>query len=232
MIRIASIRYLPMGASSLLLQFGTHMDTAVNERVHAAAARIRSAGLPVLELVPAYASLLVRWELPAAGFQNPPDHAWWQHRLHEVLSRPATQISPEPPRTHRIAVRYGGDVGADLEHVARHTGLSVDEVVARHIAPEYQVAMIGFAPGFAYLLGLDARLHVPRRDRPRTRVPAGAVAIGGAQTGIYPSELPGGWQLIGHTDASLFDVNDTQRPCLLAPGDRVRFVVTRGEHQA
>ncbi|WP_240922413.1 5-oxoprolinase subunit PxpB [Oleiagrimonas sp. C23AA] len=224
------ISYEPMSASALLLRFGQRMDATVNAAVHAAAARIRAAShLAIRELVPAYASLLVRWHMPAAGFQAPPRHAWWEAQLRELLRDLDRQAEPSAtPRTHRIQVNYGGEVGADLEQVARHANLSVDEVIARHTAPEYQVAMIGFAPGFAYLLGLDEALHTPRREAPRTRVPAGAVAIGGAQTGVYPSELPGGWQLIGHTDTRLFDPADSERPCLLAPGDRVRFVAKEG----
>ncbi|WIG55610.1 MAG: Allophanate hydrolase 2 subunit 1 [Rhodanobacteraceae bacterium] len=121
-----------------------------------------------------------------------------------------------------IPVCYGGDCGPDIDAIAEHAGLVRDEVIARHAAAEYTVAMLGFAPGFPYLLGLDAALHVPRRATPRTRVPAGSVAIGGAQTGIYPCELPGGWHLIGRTPLALFDPR-RDPPCLLAPGDRVRF---------
>ena len=220
------IRYQPISASALLLRFGERMDPTVNAAVHAAAARIRAARhLVIRELVPAYASLLVRWPMPAAGLRLPPCHAWWQARLSELLHDLDPQAAPSAaPRRHCITVRYGGAVGVDLEHVARHAGLSVEAVIARHTAPEYRVSMIGFAPGFAYLLGLDHALHTPRRPQPRLRVPAGAVAIGGAQTGVYPSELPGGWQLLGHTDARLFDPTDNEHPCLLAPGDRVHFV--------
>jgi allophanate hydrolase subunit 1 len=121
-----------------------------------------------------------------------------------------------------IPVCYGGEHGPDLDAVAAHAGLSRDEVVARHAGAGYTVAMLGFAPGFPYLLGLDPALHVPRRANPRTRVPSGSVAIGGAQTGIYPRELPGGWHLIGRTPRALFDPARNP-PCLLAPGDRVRF---------
>ncbi|WP_457325028.1 5-oxoprolinase subunit PxpB, partial [Roseateles sp. P5_E11] len=106
---------------------------------------------------------------------------------------------------------------------ATHCGLSVDEVVQRHTEAEYIVYFIGFQPGFAYLGGLDASLHTPRRSEPRTAVPAGSVGIGGAQTGIYPLATPGGWQLIGHTALPLFDPK-AEPPTLLAPGDRVRFV--------
>ena len=121
-----------------------------------------------------------------------------------------------------IPVCYDGEFGPDLGEVAEHAKLAQAEVIALHTASEYHVAMLGFAPGFPYLLGLDARLHAPRRASPRTRVPAGSVAIGGAQTGIYPRELPGGWRLIGRTPLTLFDAQ-RDPPALLAPGQRVRF---------
>lgn len=113
--------------------------------------------------------------------------------------------------------------GADLGDVATETGLSVEEVVARHAAGTYIVRFCGFAPGFAYLDGLDARLHVARRGEPRTAVPAGSVAIAGEFTGVYPRPSPGGWRLLGHTDAALWDVT-RDPPALLGPGTPVRFV--------
>ena len=122
-----------------------------------------------------------------------------------------------------IPVAYGGEEGPDLADVAAHCGLSPDEVVRRHGEAEYIVYFIGFQPGFAYLGGLDAALHTPRRAEPRVAVPAGSVGIGGAQTGIYPLATPGGWQLIGRTQLTLFDPK-AEPPTLLAPGDRVRFV--------
>lgn len=144
-------------------------------------------------------------------------------------SRASPLTLPSPPSSVMgereavaIPVCYGGEHGPDLAAVAGHARLAPGEVVRRHTAAEYTVAMLGFAPGFPYLLGLDAALHVPRRADPRTRVPAGSVAIGGAQTGIYPRELPGGWNLIGRTPQVLFDP-ERDPPCLLAPGDRVRF---------
>jgi len=123
-----------------------------------------------------------------------------------------------------IPVHYGGAAGPDLAEVARHTGLAPADVVARHAAGVYTVFFLGFQPGFAYLGGLDAALHTPRRREPRMAVPAGSVGIGGAQTGIYPARAPGGWQLIGRTSLSLFDPARNP-PTLLLPGDRVRFVV-------
>ena len=122
---------------------------------------------------------------------------------------------------------YGGEHGPDLQVVADHAGLSVEEVVRRHAGAEYVVFFIGFQPGFAYLGGLDPTLHTPRRDAPRLEVPAGSVAIGGAQTGIYPAASPGGWQLIGRTASTLFDPARNP-PALLQPGDRVRFTIVEG----
>ncbi len=113
--------------------------------------------------------------------------------------------------------------GPDLESVARHTGLDVQQVVRRHRDCEFVVAFCGFAPGFAYLSGLPAELHVPRLDEPRSRVPAGSVGLAGAFTGVYPRSSPGGWQLIARTDERLWDV-DRESPALLTPGSRVRFV--------
>lgn len=119
-----------------------------------------------------------------------------------------------------IAVTYDG---ADLDDVASHTGLTTDEVVAAHTDTPWTVAFGGFAPGFAYLVGGDERLTVPRRDTPRTNVPAGSVGLAGEFSGVYPRSSPGGWQLIGRTDEVMFDV-DRDPPALLSPGATVRFV--------
>ncbi len=126
-------------------------------------------------------------------------------------------------RTHQIPVVYDG---ADLDEVGATCGLATDEVVRRHTAVTYTVAFLGFSPGFAYLVGLDPALTVPRRATPRTTVPAGSVAIADAHTAIYPQATPGGWQLVGHTDTVLFDAG-ADPPALLAPADRVRLVAAR-----
>ncbi|WP_026204908.1 5-oxoprolinase subunit B family protein [Actinomycetospora chiangmaiensis] len=120
-----------------------------------------------------------------------------------------------------IAVTYDGD---DLDEVARHTGLTADEVVAAHTGQTWTVAFAGFTPGFGYLVGSDDRLHVPRRESSRTRVPAGAVGLAGEFSGVYPRESPGGWQLIGRTDHVLWDL-ERDPPAVLLPGTRVRFRV-------
>ena len=131
-------------------------------------------------------------------------------------------------RVVRVPVCYGGAHGPDLEFVAAHAGLTTDEVVALHSAVAYLVYMLGFTPGFAYLGGMTERIAAPRLDSPRTRIPAGSVGIAGAQTGIYPIESPGGWRLIGRTPLRLFDPR-SERPFLLAAGDRARFVPVSGD---
>jgi inhibitor of KinA len=129
-----------------------------------------------------------------------------------------------------IPVCYGGEFGPDLNQVASHTGLSAAAVIDRHSKAEYRVHLLGFLPGFPYLGGMDPRLATPRRDTPRTAVPAGSVGIGGAQTGVYPLESPGGWQLIGRSPVILFDPQRSP-PTLLAPGDLVRFhAIDRAEY--
>lgn len=138
---------------------------------------------------------------------------WWEES--EALE-PA-------PRQIDIPVVYGGAGGPDLEIVSRHCGLLPKDVVELHASADYFVCFIGFQPGFPYLGGMSHRLDTPRRAEPRLLVPAGSVGIGGGQTGIYPLETPGGWQLIGHTPIRLFDINNTPAG-LLQPGDRVRFV--------
>ncbi len=221
-----TIEWLSEGA--LLLRFGDGIDPAVNARVHAAATAIRAAGLPgVTDIAPAYATLLVRFDpfATAAGELPPPDvHQQLGEALRDAVSRQSGRGDDQGESTQPIdiPVCYGGDFGPDLAEVAAHAHLTESEVIARHAAGDYRVAMLGFAPGFPYLLGLDRALQMPRRANPRTRVPAGSVAIGGAQAGIYPRELPGGWQLIGRTPRVLFDPR-RDAPCLLAPGDRVRF---------
>jgi KipI family sensor histidine kinase inhibitor len=136
----------------------------------------------------------------------------------------AVSDAPAPGREVEIPVQYGGEFGPDLKAVADHTGLSVREVVERHSNGDYVVFFLGFQPGFAYMGGLEAALHTPRRASPRLEVPAGSVGIGGEQTGIYPATSPGGWQLIGRTELPLFDPA-RRPPTLLQPGDRVRFTI-------
>lgn len=215
-----AVAYESMAEDALLLRFGEIIDPGTSARVHAAARRL-SAHWPELECVPAYASLLLRfnpgrWQ---AGDGRAP-HDLLIEAIRDLLNNLGAAVSDTA--TRHIPVHYGGSDGADLLDVAKLTGLSPAAVIARHCAVDYRVAMLGFAPGFPYLLGLDPALAVPRRKDPRQRVPAGSVAIGGQQTGIYPAELPGGWQLIGRTPLALFDPR-IEPPARLQAGDTVRF---------
>ena len=209
-----------LGEACLLLRLDSRIDAAVNARVHALVSRLQ-ASRPgwVRDIVPSYASVAVFVDFDAASEGDPLDiAAAWLLTHSNHLAAHVTPI-----RTVEIPVRYGGADGPDLDDVAAHAGLDCAGVIARHAAGEYHVAMVGFAPGFPYLLGLDAALAMPRLATPRVRIPAGSVGIGGAQTGIYPRTGPGGWRIIGRTDAPLFDAL-RDPPALLASGDRVRFV--------
>nr|WP_256448109.1 5-oxoprolinase subunit PxpB [Lysobacter sp. MMG2] len=213
-----------MADDAWLLRFGDTLDTGLNTAVHAMAARLRSAGLPWLrDLVPAFASLGVFFD-PAM------DPAVVHARLLAMIEEDASGGENVAIPLHEgvganivdIPVLYGGEHGPDLESSAAELGLTPSELIQRHTAGEYTVAMIGFAPGFPYLSGLDPALALPRLATPRASVAAGSVAIGGAQTGIYSRESPGGWRVLGRTPLRLFDPT-REPPTTLRPGDRVRL---------
>src|SRR5687768_7859561 len=200
-----------------LLRFGGAITRATNERVHATARALRNAALPgVVDVVPAYSSLAVVFDEPSVENRD----ALAEQIYELALASGSGRLLPR--RLVVLPVAYGGEHGPDLEELARRVALSPDEVVRRHTAVDYIVGMLGFLPGFPYLLGLDPSLHLPRRDTPRTRVPAGSVGIGGPQTGVYPIPSPGGWHLLGRTNATLFDAS-RDPPALLEPGDTLRF---------
>ncbi len=214
------IRLLPQGEGGITMELGDAIDPAVNARVHAlaraVAGRLRG---EVLEVVPSYASLLVIFDPLAVT------RARLVRRLAAIAREVAGAAAEPPRRVVRVPVLYGGAWGPDLGEVARLTGLSPEEVVARHAAPVYRVYLLGFTPGFPYLGGLDPRLACPRMDSPRQRIPAGSVAVAALQAGIYPVESPGGWRILGRTPLRLFDpAPDTRRPFLLSAGDGLRFV--------
>jgi KipI family sensor histidine kinase inhibitor len=216
-----------LGEDALLLRLGDTIDEAINARVHALAARIAASRPPWLrDLVPAYASLALF--VDGDAFADDVDPLTEAGRWLDAQPLATDEVDDRErldadDRVIEIPVRYGGEDGPDIDAVATHAGLSVDDVIALHCKHEYRVAMLGFAPGFPYLLGMDSRLAMPRLPTPRARVAAGSVGIGGAQTGIYPRSGPGGWRLIGRTTMALFDAA-REPPAALAPGDRVRFV--------
>jgi KipI family sensor histidine kinase inhibitor len=201
-----SVRVLDYGDRALLLQFGGTAE------VLAWAAALREAALPdVLDIVPGARTVLLT--VDGVGRQ-----AALRRRLDELEVTAASEVAA-PTEPQVIDVVYDG---ADLAEVADRTGLSTTDVIEAHTAEPWIVGFCGFAPGFAYLVGGDPRLAVPRRAEPRPAVPAGAVGLAGEFSGVYPRRSPGGWQLIGRTDAVLWDI-DRADPALLTPGDWVQF---------
>jgi KipI family sensor histidine kinase inhibitor len=206
----------PLAESGLLVVLGDAVDRTLVARVAALTAAIDEAHLAgVVDVVPSYATIMLAFDPTAVE----PDALAAEVRR---LAADPVAASPPDPRRVEIPVAYGGEHGPDLGQVATHADLAPDEIVARHAAGDYAVASMGFAPGFGFLVGLPPELATPRRTDPRTRVPPGSVGIGGAQTGVYSLETPGGWHLIGRTPLRLFDL-DRDEPALLRPGDRVAF---------
>ncbi|GAA3343325.1 hypothetical protein GCM10020358_42010 [Amorphoplanes nipponensis] len=201
----ATTRFLRCGREAVLVEVDD-LDTTLT--LYAA---LRAAALPgVIDLVPAARTVLVRIDPAVTTLAA----------VREATA--ALRLDPgggAAGGTVEIPVRYDGP---DLAEVARRTGLSPDEVIARHTGTRWTMAFAGFAPGFGYLTGGDPRLEVPRRDSPRTRIPAGSVGLAGRFSGVYPRDSPGGWQLIGRTTVRMWDP-DRPEPALLAPGDRVLF---------
>lgn len=208
----------PLGDSAAVIIFGDTVDAAMTARVRNVAAEIeRQPPAGVVDVVPAFATVAVFFDPTKAGtFEE------LQAALKSLVEQAEATSANSEGKVISIPVCYGGEFGPDIEAVALHAGVSTDEVIALHSGGDYLVHAIGFAPGFPYLGGLPQQLATPRRATPRSRVPAGSVGIGGAQTGIYPLETPGGWNLIGRTPLTLFDGGQAQ-PSLLRAGDRVKF---------
>lgn len=210
----------PLADDALLVRFGEVIDAAHNARALEASRLLRERNPPWLrDAVPAYASLAVFFDSGEIDAADP--HAFVATELRASLRRQETAAAATA-RIIDIPVCYEPEMAPDLVEAADELGIATDELVQRHSSASYTVAMIGFAPGFPYLLGLPDSLALPRLATPRTRVPAGSVAIGGSQTGIYPRESPGGWRLLGRTPLVLFDAARAS-PALLMPGDQVRF---------
>jgi inhibitor of KinA len=219
-------RAFPLGDAAVVVELGAEADVATSERVLDALARLEAAALPgVVELVPAYTTVALVYDLGAlldAGAPLAGAADWLGARALAALTGAPPVAERRAPREVEIPVLYGGAAGPDLPAVAQHAGLGEAEVVRRHAAAEYRVALLGFAPGFPYLLGLPRELATPRLATPRASVPAGSVGIAGAQTGVYPLATPGGWRIVGRTPLALFRP-DEEPPVWLRVGDRVRF---------
>jgi KipI family sensor histidine kinase inhibitor len=210
-------RYSPVGESGLLLELSESLDPSVNARVLSLDAWLgESIPEGIQTWIPGYVSLLVLYDPLVTALSEV--KSWLEDH---ILSCPA--VETQPPRQVEIPVLYGGEEGPDLAYVAEYHDITSSDVIRKHTSQTYRVGMMGFTPGFAYLMGMDPGLATPRLATPRTHVPAGSVGIAGGQTGIYPLDSPGGWQLVGRTDCRLFDPHHEPH-FLLSPGDEVRFV--------
>ena len=232
-----NIRFLTAGDSSLLIEFGKEISPAVNRKIAATVQLMKDQNIEgVVDVIPAFCSLLVNYDPRVIRYEE------IRERM-QALVKVEAKAGQQRRKVFEIPVCYGGEYGPDIENIAEHAGLSVEEVIELHSSRDYLIYMLGFLPGFTYLGGLDERLHTPRLANPRIRIPAGSVGIGGSQTGIYPLDSPGGWQLMGMTPVRTYDPS-REAPILVEAGDYIRFVpvdeeeynrireaVARGEYQ-
>ena len=218
----------PLGDSAVVVTIGSGCDEALLGRVRTIASELeRDLPRGATHIVPAFATITVFYDAGRVG-----EFGDFCAEIVKRASKADATFSPDGVRTVEVPVCYGGEFGPDIGDVAASHGMSPAEVIALHSGGTYAVQAIGFAPGFGYLGGLDARIHTPRRATPRTLVHAGSVGIGGVLTAVYPFASPGGWNIIGRTPLRMFDPSRAE-PAILRAGDRVRFrAITEGEFTA
>lgn len=216
----------PLGDNAVIVEFGEDINTETQQKVDMFTTFLDDNPFPwMVEYVPAFTTVSIFYDpLKARNQDRQTTHLPYHyvcHHLERTLGNLAAGKVQEP-RIVEIPVCYGGDFGPDLEYVAEKNRISVEEVIKIHSEGDYLVYMIGFAPGFPYIGGMSEQITAPRRQSPRLKIPAGSVGIAGKQTGVYPIETPGGWQLIGKTPLRLFRPHD-EIPSLLKAGDKIRF---------
>lgn len=211
------IRILTAGDSALLIEFGKEINPETNWKITALVQLMREQHIEgIVDVIPAFCSLLINYDPRVLSYEE------LKERMEHLLKM-ETKTEATRKRIFEIPVCYGGEYGPDIENIAEHAGLSVEEVIKIHSSKDYLIYMLGFLPGFTYLGGLDERIHTPRLASPRLKIRAGSVGIGGSQTGIYPLDSPGGWQLMGMTPVRTYDP-ERQTPILVEAGDYIRFI--------
>jgi inhibitor of KinA len=222
---VSNFRIVPSGDSAIVVQLEARVAPEVNARAIRLAEAVQAAGIAgVRDVVPTYRSVAVFFDPLRTDYGG---LVGWLERQADQLAEPPIEERP----SISVPVCYEGELGPDLAAVAAFANMSPQDVITIHASATYRVFMLGFMPGFAYMGVLDPRIAMPRRSTPRVRVPCGAVGIAGLQTGIYPAETPGGWQLVGRTPLRPFDVT-RPAPFLFQPGDAVRFVpIERDEYE-
>ena len=221
---MSKTKILVAGDSSVLIEFGKEINPETNRRIAATVQLIRDQQIEgIVDMIPTYCALLINYD-PRVILYDP-----LVKRLQSLL-KIEVSVGEEKKRVYEIPVCYGGKYGPDMDIIAKHAGLTEEEVVRIHSSRDYLIYMLGFLPGFTYLGGLDERIHTPRLQTPRVRIEAGSVGIGGSQTGIYPLDSPGGWNLMGKTPVRTYDP-DREVPILVEAGEYIRFVpVTEEEY--
>lgn len=214
---MSKIKYMPAGDKALVAEFGNQIEEGLNQQVHHLAARLTKACIPgVQELLPTFRSLMI--------YYNPLEIRYGELKKQvESLAEDMGEAVENRKRILKIPCCYGARFGPDLRDMEQYTGMDREEIIRLHSSVDYKIYMMGFLPGFVYLGGLDKRLEMPRLTTPRVKIFAGAVGIGGSQTGVYPLASPGGWRLIGGTPVDFYDP-DRENPILCEAGEYIRFV--------
>jgi inhibitor of KinA len=218
----------PLGDHAVVIQLGKSIQHETHEMVKAVTTFFENRTIDwLVEFIPAFTTVTLYYDPikiieSHKPFQNTLPYTIVCSEIEHMLSQ-LTTLEQSDSRIVDIPVCYGGEFGPDLEEVANHNHMSTEEVITKHSNGDYLVYMIGFAPGFPYIGGMSPEIATPRRESPRLKIPAGSVGIAGEQTGVYPIETPGGWQLIGRTPLKLFKPNNDDSPSLLKAGDRIRF---------
>ncbi len=211
-----NVRFLLTGDTSLTVEFGNEISESIYARIHAFGIALSDSKIPgMIETVPTYRSVTVHYDPEVIRYEE------LVEKLQSLLGQ-LDQIQIPPSQVLEIPVLYGGEMGPDLDFVAEHAGMTSEEVVKIHTSTEYLIYMLGFTPGFTYLGGMDERIATPRLKTPRVKIPAGSVGIAGSQTGVYPIDSPGGWQLIGQTPVHMYDA-DRAEPILPKAGQYIKF---------
>lgn len=218
----------PLGETSVIVKFGNAISPTIHNRIKRLADYLEKYPFTgMIEYVMSYTSLVIYYnpfvvKKTLTDDENKSALQIVATYVDECMEK-AQMIDEDKAKVVEIPVCYGGQYGPDIDFVAQHNNLSVQEVIQIHTEPEYLVYMIGFCPGFPYLGGMDKRIATPRRDMPRLEIPARSIGIAGQQTGGYPISTPGGWQIIGRTPLEMFNPNDDENPSLLHSGDLVKF---------
>jgi KipI family sensor histidine kinase inhibitor len=213
---MSDVRYLTAGDTALVMEFGTAIDESVNRQVKRVYDALRARPVKgIFEAVPTFRSLLIYYNPCQISYEK-------LVKKLKKLEQSSSGILTASKKIIHIPVLYGGEYGEDIADVAAYTKLTEQQIISLHSEKEYLIYMLGFLPGFAYLGGLDPRLHTPRLKNPRTKIPQGSVGIGGEQTGIYPLASPGGWRLIGRTPLKPYDPA-RKEPFLYQAGDYIKF---------